>query len=162
MNALVRWGKFNVVGAMGMVVQLAALAVLNRWMRGHYLLASAAAIELTLLHNFVWHVLYTWRDRGGEGSRAGADGAVSFVEWAGVDGGESGADAAAGAGGSAAGGGWRMCWRLLAARWRIFVWGIDGRLERRTGVAFEVGLSIGPPALQHFTGRSVGLRPTLV
>jgi putative flippase GtrA len=46
-----------------MAVQLAALAVLNRWMRGHYLLASATAIELTLLHNFVWHVRYTWRDR---------------------------------------------------------------------------------------------------
>jgi putative flippase GtrA len=25
--------------------------------------ASAAAIELTLLHNFVWHLHYTWRDR---------------------------------------------------------------------------------------------------
>lgn len=68
MSALVRWAKFNVVGAMGMVVQLAALALLNRWMRGHYLIASAAALEITLLHNFVWHVLYTWRDRREGGS----------------------------------------------------------------------------------------------
>jgi putative flippase GtrA len=62
-NAFVRWGKFNLVGAMGMVVQLAALTLLERVSGGHYLLATAAAIELTLLHNFVWHLHYTWRDR---------------------------------------------------------------------------------------------------
>ena len=58
-----RWCKFNLVGAMGMVVQLAVLALLERGAGGHYLLATAAAIELTLLHNFVWHLHYTWRDR---------------------------------------------------------------------------------------------------
>jgi len=63
MNALIRWGKFNLVGAMGMVLQLAALALFNRWMAGRYLYASAAAVELTLVHNFVWHLHYTWRDR---------------------------------------------------------------------------------------------------
>jgi len=63
MKPLIRWGKFNLVGAMGMGVQLGALALLNRWMAGHYLYASAAAIEITLLHNFVWHLHYTWRDR---------------------------------------------------------------------------------------------------
>lgn len=63
MNPFVRWGKFNLVGAMGMIVQLAALTIFNRWMSGHYLCASAAAIELTLLHNFLWHWHYTWRDR---------------------------------------------------------------------------------------------------
>ena len=63
MNTLVRWGKFNLVGAIGMVLQLGALALFNRWSHGHYLCASAAAVELTLLHNFVWHVRYTWSDR---------------------------------------------------------------------------------------------------
>jgi putative flippase GtrA len=63
MNTLLRWGKFNLVGAMGMGLQLAALALFNRWTAGHYLYASAAAIELTLLHNFMWHLHYTWRDR---------------------------------------------------------------------------------------------------
>jgi archaetidylinositol phosphate synthase len=62
-NTFIRWGKFNLVGAMGMVVQLAALALFNRCWRGPLSLASAAAIELTLLHNFVWHLHYTWRDR---------------------------------------------------------------------------------------------------
>jgi putative flippase GtrA len=69
MNRLRRWGKFNVVGAMGMVVQLAALAVFERMGSdgsGHYLYASAAAVELALLHNFVWHLHYTWRDRRDE------------------------------------------------------------------------------------------------
>jgi putative flippase GtrA len=63
MNKLVRWGRFNFVGAMGMVVQLGALALFNRIVPGHYLRATAAAIELTLLHNFAWHLQYTWRDR---------------------------------------------------------------------------------------------------
>jgi putative flippase GtrA len=62
-NTFIRWWKFNLVGVMGMVLQLAALALFNRWAVGHYLYASAAAIELTLLHNFVWHLHYTWRDR---------------------------------------------------------------------------------------------------
>jgi putative flippase GtrA len=48
---------------MGMVVQLTALAVISRCAADHYLYASAAAVELALLHNFVWHQHYTWRDR---------------------------------------------------------------------------------------------------
>lgn len=63
MNAWRHWCRFNLVGAMGMALQLAALALFNRWMAGHYLFASAAAIELTLLHNFLWHIHYTWRER---------------------------------------------------------------------------------------------------
>ena len=86
MTPLVRWAKFNAVGAVGMGVQLAALAVLNRVLRGHYLVASAVAIEITLLHNFVWHVRYTWRDRPKHGSRLRqmvrfqlSNGAVSMI-----------------------------------------------------------------------------------
>jgi putative flippase GtrA len=62
-NTFIRWGKFNLVGATGMVVQLAALALFNRLAVGHYLFATAAAIETAVLHNFVWHVRFTWRDR---------------------------------------------------------------------------------------------------
>ena len=46
-----------------MVLQLTAVFVFNRWAGGHYLIASTAALELTLIHNFVWHLHYTWRDR---------------------------------------------------------------------------------------------------
>lgn len=63
MNTFVRWCKFNLVGAMGVGVQLGSLALLNRWSGGHYLVASAVALEVTLLHNFLWHLHYTWRDR---------------------------------------------------------------------------------------------------
>ncbi|MGD0739534.1 MAG: GtrA family protein [Terracidiphilus sp.] len=63
MNTIVRWGKFNLVGMVGMAVQLGALALINRLVPGHYMVATAAAIEITLLHNFVWHLHYTWRDR---------------------------------------------------------------------------------------------------
>jgi putative flippase GtrA len=63
MRRLIRWGKFNLVGAAGVVVQLAALAFFNRVVPGHYLCATVAAIELTLLHNFAWHARYTWSDR---------------------------------------------------------------------------------------------------
>ena len=63
MNTFVRWWRFNAVGALGMLFQLGVLAVLNRLAPGHYLVATAAAIELTLLHNFLWHLHYTWRDR---------------------------------------------------------------------------------------------------
>lgn len=60
---LLRWGRFNLVGALGMVLQLATLALLDRVSGDHYLLATTAAVELTLLHNFVWHLHYTWLDQ---------------------------------------------------------------------------------------------------
>lgn len=71
MNTLVRWLKFNLVGAVGMVVQLGALALFNRLWVGHYLYASAAAVELTLLHNFMWHLHYTWKDRSDRSATPG-------------------------------------------------------------------------------------------
>jgi len=62
-NPLLRWLRFNLVGAMGMVLQLVTLAALNHLDPGHYLVASAVAVELAVLHNFVWHIHYTWSDR---------------------------------------------------------------------------------------------------
>jgi putative flippase GtrA len=58
-----RWLRFNLVGAIGMALQIAALALLNASAPSHPLLASSIALELTLLHNFAWHQHYTWRDR---------------------------------------------------------------------------------------------------
>ncbi|MGO8756553.1 MAG: GtrA family protein [Terracidiphilus sp.] len=71
MNTLIRWGKFNAVGAMGMAVQLGSLALFNQMTGGHYLVATAAALELTLVHNFIWHLHYTWRDRRDNSALAG-------------------------------------------------------------------------------------------
>jgi putative flippase GtrA len=63
MDPLLRWLRFNLVGAIGMAVQLVTLALLNHCFPHHYLFASSIAVEITILHNFVWHSHYTWRDR---------------------------------------------------------------------------------------------------
>ena len=58
-----RSAKFALVGAMGIVVQLATL----HWLASsgcNYLLATAIAVEAALLHNFIWHENFTWKDRG--------------------------------------------------------------------------------------------------
>jgi putative flippase GtrA len=60
--------KFNAVGAIGILVQLAALALFKGVLRIPYLLATVLAVEIAVLHNFVWHELWTWKDRRGAGS----------------------------------------------------------------------------------------------
>ena len=62
-SGLVRWLKFNAVGAMGIAVQLAVLMALKSGLGLHYLLATALAVEAAVLHNFVWHERFTWADR---------------------------------------------------------------------------------------------------
>jgi len=58
-----RWLQFNTVGAIGIGVQLAALTALKGWLGLHYLLATALAVEIAVLHNFAWHHHWTWRER---------------------------------------------------------------------------------------------------
>lgn len=67
-----RWIKFNLVGAVGIGVQLAALALFSGGLRLNYLWATALAVECAVLHNFAWHERFTWADRGGRGWRAAA------------------------------------------------------------------------------------------
>jgi putative flippase GtrA len=62
----VRFWRFNAVGVLGFAVQLAALALLVR-IGAHYLVATAVAVEAAILHNFVWHERWTWRDRPSPG-----------------------------------------------------------------------------------------------
>ena len=58
------WIKFNVVGLLGFALQSAALFLLTHSTpQISYLAATATAVELAVLHNFVWHQLWTWRDR---------------------------------------------------------------------------------------------------
>jgi len=54
---------FVAVGALGFAVQLAALQLLVSYAGVHYLVATALAVETAILHNFVWHSRWTWRDR---------------------------------------------------------------------------------------------------
>ena len=60
-----RWLKFNAVGAMGMAVQLGSLGFFVHVLGLHYLLATALAVEMAVLHNFIWHRRWTWADRQG-------------------------------------------------------------------------------------------------
>jgi putative flippase GtrA len=61
----VRWLKFNLVGALGIAVQLAVLLGLKSGFHLNYLLATVLAVEAAVLHNFLWHERYTWADRLG-------------------------------------------------------------------------------------------------
>ena len=58
-----RWLRFNAVGAIGILVQSGALALFKGALHIDYLAATALAVETAVLHNFVWHELWTWKDR---------------------------------------------------------------------------------------------------
>jgi len=63
LQTLGRWAKFNAVGALGVGVQLAALWLCKSGLHWHYLAATGLAVEAAAVHNFIWHVRFTWRDR---------------------------------------------------------------------------------------------------
>jgi dolichol-phosphate mannosyltransferase len=58
-----RFLKYNAVGAMGLAVKFGALVALVEWAGLAYLVATAIAVEASVLHNFGWHVRWTFRDR---------------------------------------------------------------------------------------------------
>jgi putative flippase GtrA len=66
-HTFLRWLKFNLVGLIGVGVQLAALAVFRSLLQLNYLLATALAVEIAVLHNFLWHQRFTWVDRASTG-----------------------------------------------------------------------------------------------
>jgi dolichol-phosphate mannosyltransferase len=61
---MLRWIKFNLVGVVGFALQSGALFILTHTApRFSYLAATAIAVELAVLNNFVWHQRWTWHDR---------------------------------------------------------------------------------------------------
>jgi len=58
-----RWMKFNLVGWVGIVVQLVVLTALKSGLRLNYLWATALAVEAAVIHNYLWHQRFTWADR---------------------------------------------------------------------------------------------------
>jgi putative flippase GtrA len=56
-----RWLKFNTVGMGGAAVQLCALWLFQHLTSIPYIPAVALAVEIAILHNFVWHEAWTWR-----------------------------------------------------------------------------------------------------
>lgn len=62
-SALRRWLRFNFVGLIGVSVQLAVLQTLLLTTSLDYKVATLLAVEITVLHNFAWHMRFTWRER---------------------------------------------------------------------------------------------------
>ena len=61
---MIHFMRFNLVGVIGFALQSAALFVLTH--SAHplgYLAATAAAVELAVLNNFIWHQRWTWKNR---------------------------------------------------------------------------------------------------
>ncbi len=63
MTILRRGVAFRAVGFLGVFVHLGLLLLLTSWLEAHYLVATAVAVEATVVHNFLWHEHGTWVDR---------------------------------------------------------------------------------------------------
>jgi putative flippase GtrA len=58
-----RWGVFNLVGLLGFALQLTMLFIFKSVLAMGYVKATAVAVECAVLHNFIWHEFFTWRDK---------------------------------------------------------------------------------------------------
>jgi putative flippase GtrA len=60
-----RMSRFYFVGMIGIVVQLLVLAGLKSGLKLNYLLSTPLAVEVAIVHNFLWHQRFTWAERAG-------------------------------------------------------------------------------------------------
>jgi len=58
-----RISAFVTVGAVGFLIQLASLALMTTAAGWPYEPATAVAVQIAVIHNFIWHERWTWRDR---------------------------------------------------------------------------------------------------
>ncbi len=63
MSRMLRFGKFNLVGLIGAVLQLLLFYLLMKACHVSETGATFIAVEIVILHNFLWHERFTWRDR---------------------------------------------------------------------------------------------------
>jgi putative flippase GtrA len=63
-----RPSAFVAVGLLGFGLQVTALAALTSPAGWHWLPATLAAVELAIVHNFLWHERWTWSDRAPGGA----------------------------------------------------------------------------------------------
>lgn len=62
LNLIQHWLKFNVVGALGICVQLLAVFFFGSVLKVNSLCATALAVEVAAHHNVFWHRHFTWCD----------------------------------------------------------------------------------------------------
>lgn len=68
-SAAYRWGRFNLVGLAGFILQVSTLSLLTRHFGWHPMLATAVGLQIAVLHNFAGHSRWTWPDRPAVGFR---------------------------------------------------------------------------------------------
>lgn len=59
----VRFVRFNLVGVAGVAVQVGVLTWLADGLGVWLHLATPLSVAAAVVHNFIWHVRWTWRDR---------------------------------------------------------------------------------------------------
>src|SRR5215472_11394711 len=62
-QACARFGRFNLVGALGAGLQILLFYLLMKYFRMPEAAATPIAVEIVVLHNFFCHERFTWRDR---------------------------------------------------------------------------------------------------
>ncbi len=57
--------KFNVVGGVGVIVNMGLFWILTEYLATHHLIAGAIATEVSIVNNFILNHLWTFRERRG-------------------------------------------------------------------------------------------------
>ena len=60
-----RPARFLTIGLLGFALQLAMLWMLTSFAHWSWLPATVVSVELAVVHNYLWHARWTWRDRPG-------------------------------------------------------------------------------------------------
>jgi len=60
---MIRFGRFNLAGGIGIGVQLSVLWLLVHVWSMNYPGATILAVSTAVVHNFIWHWRWTWADR---------------------------------------------------------------------------------------------------
>ena len=66
---IARFSRFSVVGFLGAALQLTLVFLLTKYVGVLTTAATLVAVEITILHNFMWHERFTWRNRGPKSPR---------------------------------------------------------------------------------------------
>ncbi len=64
-----RFGRFSLVGLMGAGLQVLLILLFTKQLDISAALATSMAVEITIVHNFMWHEHFTWTGRGHRGTR---------------------------------------------------------------------------------------------